>query len=165
MKTHDKILLAGELLLDSAKTYRSAKSDVEFAKCILLAGAVIGIIGPWLTENGTDSTRIQSSKLKAKVVARIQNIDFESLDEKIQKEKVGRYVKFHHLVYNSLKHSGNRNSELKASDDLVFQADLKEEAYCIIGDAILDYNRLPLSQERVNTGLSGDLLTLLQSPW
>lgn len=32
METHDKILLAGELLVDAAKTYRSAKKTLTSQK-------------------------------------------------------------------------------------------------------------------------------------
>jgi hypothetical protein len=68
---------------------------------------------------------------------------------------------FYRLTYNSLKHAG-KGRELKASDDLLFNADLKEEAYFIIGHAIDDYNKLPLDTDRMNK-LPFELLDLLQS--
>lgn len=160
MKTHDKILLAGELLLDAANSFHTATTEAEYAKCILLAGAVIGVTAPWLDELGEKSSQIRLAELSA----HFQGIDLSELTDKSRKEELGKSLAFYRLAYNSLKHAG-KGKEVKASDDLTFKANLKEEAHYLIGSAIDDYNKLPLPQEVINKQLSGDLLTLLQSPW
>lgn len=160
METHDKILLAGELLVDAAKNYRSGKTNVDFAKSILMAGAVIGIVAPWLEELCIKSSQVQL----AEIAAKLKGVSLNNLTPKDQKKEIGKSIAFYRLTYNSLKHVGNGN-KLKASDDLSFEADLKEEAYYLISSAIDDYNKLPLPQHTINTQLSDDLLTLLQSAW
>ncbi len=160
METHDKILLAGELLVDAAKNYHSGETNVDFAKSILMAGAVIGIVAPWLKELSIKSSHVQLAEIAAKRKFAGQN-DPTPQD---QKKEIGKSIEFYRLAYNSLKHAGN-GSKLKASDDLSFEADLQEEACYLIGSAIDDYNKLPLSRQTINTKLSDDLLTLLQSPW
>lgn len=160
MKTHDKILLAGELLLDAANSFHIATTEAEYAKCILLAGAVIGVTAPWLDELGEKSSQIRLAELSA----HLKGIDLSELTDKSREREFGKSLTFYRLAYNSLKHAGKRN-DVKPSDDLIFRANLKEEAYYLIGSAIDDYNKLPLSREVINKQLSDDLLTLLQSPW
>ncbi|ART83179.1 hypothetical protein CBP31_11620 [Oceanisphaera profunda] len=155
MKIHDKILLAGELLLEAANIYKSAKTDAEFAKSILLAGAVINIASPWLQELGVEPSQVQH----AHIVLELRKLDKGTLTESQIRKEIGKSLKFSRMVYNSLKHAGN--GSLKASEDLTFEADLPEEAYFLIGSAIDDFRRLPLSVRTIN----GELLTLLQSSW
>jgi len=160
MKTHDKILLAGDLLVDAAKIYGFAKTDTDYAKSILISGAVIGIVAPWLDELSIKSSHLHS----AETISKIKGVNLDAMGEKAKKKELGKNIKFYRLTYNSLKHSGS-GDEVKASDDLTFNADLKKEAHYLIGSAIDDYNKLPLSQEVINTQLSDELLTLLQSAW
>lgn len=160
METHDKILLAGELLVDASKTYRAGEKNVDFAKSILLAGAVIGIISPWLEELGKKSSQVHL----AEIALKIKGIDLSNTSPKRCEEKIGKSISFYRLAYNSLKHAG-RDKKVKPSDDLQFDANLKEEAYCLIACAIDDYKKIPLPQQTINTRLSEDLLTLLQSHW
>ncbi len=160
MKIHDKILLAGELLVDAAKIYRFAKTDTDYAKSILISGAVIGIAAPWLEELNIKPSHLQS----AEIISKIKGMNLAEMPGKARSKELGKSINFYRLTYNSLKHAGN-GKKVKASDDLIFKADLKEEAYYLIGSAIDDYNKLPLSRETINTQLSDELLTLLQSPW
>lgn len=167
METHDKVLLAGGLLVDAAKTYHAGETNVDFAKSILLAGAVIGIIAPWLKELGEKSSQVQLAETAVKTAVermKLEGVDLTNLSLKDQQKKIGNPISFYRLTYNSLKHAG-KGKTIKASDDLHFEANLKEEAYYLIGSAIDDYNKLPLSQQTINTQLSEDLLTLLQSHW
>ncbi|WP_445427382.1 hypothetical protein [Alishewanella sp. HL-SH05] len=159
MKTHNKILLSGELLLEAANIYKSAKTDTEFAKSILLAGAVINIVSPLLQELGIEPSEIQH----AHVVLKLRKIDKDTLTKDQLRKEIGKSLKFSRMAYNSLKHSGK--GELKASDDLIFEANLSEEAYFLIGNAIDDFKRLPLPVRTINSELPGELLTLLQSSW
>lgn len=160
METHNKILLAGELLVDAAKNYRSGVENIDFAKSILLAGAVIGIVAPCLEDIGVKSTHRRLAELSAQ----LKGIDLNPLPPQQRKKEIGKSIAFYRLSYNSLKHAG-KGSEIKASDDLLFKANLKEEAYDLINAAIDDYNKLTLSQRTINNELSDDLLTLLQSHW
>lgn len=163
METHNKILLAGELLVDAAKIYRSGRKNVDFAKSILLAGAVIGIVAPLLEERGTKSSQAQF----AEWFIQVRRLN---LSEKNEKKEISNSIRFDRFIYNSLKHSGSKHlgsyeEGIKPSDDLLFEADLKREACRLIESAIADYNHLDLSREIVNMKLSDDLLTLLQSRW
>ncbi|SFN28404.1 hypothetical protein SAMN05660284_01072 [Formivibrio citricus] len=160
METHDKILLAGELLVDAAKTYRAGETNIDFAKSILLAGAVIGIVAPWLEELGGKPSQTQL----AGMAANLKGVPLTNLPLNEQQKEIGKSIAFYRLTYNSLKHAG-RGEKTKPSDDRFFEANLKEEAYYLIGNAIDDYNKLPLSRQTINTKLSDDLLTLLQSHW
>jgi len=158
MKEYNKIILAGELLVGAAEAYRSAKTDIDYAKSILMSGAVIGIVHPWLIENGIDPSHTQL----AKISARIRGIDIASLTKQEQQNELRRSISFHKLTYNSLKHAGNKRKNINAADDLILEANLKEEADYLIGNAIDDYNKLPFSQ---NMECHQDLLKLLQSNW
>jgi hypothetical protein len=156
VKTHDKIILAGELLVEAANECRSAKSDVGFAKSILLAGAVSLIITPWLKEIGIESMHVFLAR-------RAAELSGKKMSAKELNAAIGKGIGYYRFAYNSLKHAGSK--DVKASDDLFFEADLEEEANLLIDAVVFDYKRLPLSQEVVNTKLSSELLTLIQSSW
>ncbi len=159
MKKHDKLVLAGELLLDAAKTYRAATTDVGFAKSILISGAVIGIVGPYLEEIGAKPSQNQYSE----IAARLRGIDLETCSKKERSQELGKSLRFYRLAYNSLKHAGDRHTA--ASDNRFIEADLKNEAGYLLEDAIDDYRRLTMLEPDVNEQLSGELSHLLQSPW
>lgn len=65
MKEHNKLLLAGEMLLEAAKECRAAKNDIDFVKSILLAGAVSMVVTPILQEFGIDSLHENLAKRAA----------------------------------------------------------------------------------------------------
>lgn len=133
MEKHHKALLAGELLVEAAKTYRAGDTNVDFAKSILLAGAVIGIIAPWLEELGGKSSQTQWAELAIK----LKGIALTDLPLEEQDKEKGKAMAFYRLAYNSLKHAG-KGEKIKPSSDLYFEANLKEEAYCLISCAIND---------------------------
>ncbi len=120
----------------------------------------MGIIAPWLEELGEKPSQVQLAEMAVK----LKGVALTNLLPKEQKKEIGKSIAFYRLTYNSLKHAGI-GEKIKPSDDLHFEANLKEEAYYLIGSAIDDYNKLPLSQKTINTQLSEDLLTLLQSHW
>jgi hypothetical protein len=159
-ETHDKILLAGELLVEAAKTYRSGEKNVDFAKSILLAGAVIGIISPCLEENKIEFTQLWRAKIFTKI-STLKEKKSNPASSNEQKQKIKEALRFYRLVYNALKHTGHGNTPPSA--DLYFKANLKEEALYLINTAIDDYNKLPISQTKINTQLPDDLLDLLAS--
>jgi len=160
-KNHNKILLAGELLVEAANEFRLAKNDVGYAKSILLAGAVSLITTPYLRELGIDSMH----ESLAKVAVQMDGTDISKLTALELKDAVGKGIGYFRFIYNSLKHSGDVRRAIKPSDDLNFSADLREEADWLIDAAISDFTRLPHEQTTINNVFSDELLTLLQSPW
>lgn len=157
MKSHNKLLLASELLVESAKIYRSATSDTDFAKAILLAGAVTGIIEPLLSESGTAPSQIQLAKL----AVAIGGVEMDDLSKNDQKREIGNFLLFSKFAYNSLKHAGGRK-DITAADDVNFVADLKVEARDIINSAIIDFGQIP-RQYVTNVALSTDFTNFLHT--
>jgi hypothetical protein len=157
MKNHNKLLLASELLVESAKIYHSATSDTDFAKAILLAGAVTGIIEPLLLESGTVPSQIQLAKL----AVAIDGVEFDDLCKKDQKREIGNFLFYSKFAYNSLKHAGKKDTT--AVDDVSFVADLKAEARDIINFAINDFGQIP-RQYVTNAALSTDFMKFLHTP-
>ena len=121
---------------------------------------MIGIISPWLEELGKKSSQVQLAEMDVK----IKGITLNNISPKEQKKEIGKSIAFYRLTYNSLKRAGC-GEKIKPSEDLHFDANLKKEAYYLIGLAIDDYKKIPLPQQTINTQLSEDLLTLLQSHW
>ena len=160
-KEHNKILLAGELLVEAANEFRQAKSDVGYAKSILLAGAVSLITTPYLSELGIDSMH----ESLAKAAVQMDGTDISKLTAKQLYEAVGKGIGYYRFTYNSLKHSGDKRRDIKPSDDLNFTANLREEANWLIDAAISDFSRLPHQLSTINNVFSDELRTLLQSPW
>jgi hypothetical protein len=163
-KMHDKINLAGDLLIESARECRLATTDVGYAKSILLSGAVSLMITPLLEEYGIESLHMQL----AKGAIQFNGIDLATLPKEKARALVGSGIAYYRFTYNSLKHAGLKKRgkvSIKASEDLTFFADLKEEAFHMVDAAIHDFNRLPLTQSFINTTLSDELLDLLNSPW
>lgn len=157
MKIHNKLLLASELLVESAKTYRSASSDVDYAKAILLAGAVTGIIEPLLSESGTAPSQIQLAKL----AVAIGGVALDDLSKNDQKREIGNFLFFSKFAYNSLKHAGGKK-DITAADDANFVADLKVEARDIINSAIEDFGQIP-RQYVTNVALSTNFMNFLHT--
>lgn len=166
MKNYNKLILASKLLVESAKIYKLAVLDVDYAKSILLAGAVNGILEPLVREN----KKIPSQKQFA-----ISAVEFR---DRMQKDKnnnepkggIKEFIFLSKFTYNSLKHAGtskhNGNKEvIKAADDLNFKADLKEEAYWVIDHAITDFIQVYYLQIEINTQFSEEFIQLLRSPW
>jgi hypothetical protein len=153
MKIHNKLLLASELLVESANTYRTASSDVDFAKSILIAGAVTGIIEPLLKESGTEPAQTQLAKLAVE----IDNSKLADLAEREQLLEIGKFLRLSKFAYNT--------KDIKAVDDLIFEANLKEEAFWVIDYAISDFRQIFIPQSVINTQLSVEFLKLVQSPW
>jgi hypothetical protein len=56
MATLDKIRVASEMFVEAHTRYITASRDIDYITSILLSGAVIGIIGPLLKEQGARTT-------------------------------------------------------------------------------------------------------------
>lgn len=145
----DKIQLADSMLVEAIKEYRNDDSQISYIKSILLSGAVIGITNPLLIEKGLETSLGEVADLSVL----LSNNEFNSHKEK---EKYKRQtISLFKYVYNSLKHSGVPKDNIKASDDLEIQCDLKTEARDLIMHAKTDMHKLNLSHD----DLSSDLLS------
>lgn len=157
MTEHNKIPLAGEMLVQAVNSYSHAPRDIDYVTSILLAGAVIGIIAPLLKELDIKSSQVALAELSVKL-----NNSPSSPDHG---KKIGRAIGFYRCTYNSLKHAG-QGQDNPASKDLVINADLKDEAEFLIRHAVQDYNKIPepyITQEYINNEMPHELLDILQS--
>ena len=160
MKIHNKLLLASDLLVESAKIYRSAIVNVDFAKSILLAGAVSGIIEPLLREKEIKTSTVEF----AESATSLSGVKLTDLSQKDKERQLGKFLRLSKFSYNSLKHAGKKDV-IDAINDLDFEADLKEEAYWIIDHAITDFSKIPFTIYAVNELLSDEFRTLMGTPW
>ena len=161
MRTHDKIQLAGEMLLTAAQDYKNAKVDMDYVKCILLAGAVINVAYPLVEQFGGKTKAMESAELATRIMEIRQGSKF---GKQRRREQLSRFLAHDNYVYNSLKHAGDRKRTLLPSDDIQFDADLKVEAEHKILQARDEFVRLPLSQGAINK-FSDELRDLLASNW
>ena len=67
MTEHNKIPLAGEMLVQAVNSYSHAPRDIDYVTSILLAGAVIGIIAPLLKELDIKSSQVALAELSVKL--------------------------------------------------------------------------------------------------
>jgi len=161
MKTHDKIRLAGEMLTTAARDYKSAQGDMDYVKCILLAGAVINIAYPLVKEFGGTTRAVESAELATRIMEIRKGVKF---GKKERREQIARFVAHDNYIYNSLKHAGNSERKLKPSDDVNFEADLKLEAEQKILDARSEFVRVPFAPGATNQ-FSDELRDFLSSNW
>ena len=161
MAKHDKLQIASQLLLSAARDFEMAKTDTDYVKCILLAGAVVNICYPIVEELGGKSSQRASAELATRLTE-IHN--GEPLDMKARTALVKRFIGFDAFVYNSLKHAGDTRNNVAATGDICFEADLKHEARNLILNAIDDFRSVPHSPGAINK-FDPELLTLVNSPW
>lgn len=161
MERHNKLYLASQLLLSSAKGFDEATTDADYVRCILLAGAVVNICYPIVEETGGKSKHRARAELATKLTE-VRN--GESLPAKDWEAQVKRFIGFDTFVYNSLKHAGDTRKKIAAIDDIYFEADLKGEAEELILTAIHEFREVPHSQGAI-AKFDPELLVLVNSPW
>jgi hypothetical protein len=155
MKTIDKINLCVDLLLESASELRVAKKDIHFVKSILLSGAVNEIIEPLLKEHDIPLRR----SVFVDLATRLSKPEDTQHKEKLKT----RFFNFSKSIYNALKHAGGNGKT--ASQDLILEADLQEEAEQIFLLALSNFEALPppyKTQEKVKSVYSDEFLELFQ---
>jgi hypothetical protein len=103
MPTLNKIQVASEMFVEAHTRYATAGRNIDYITSIMLSGAVVGIIGPLLKDQGSRTTH--------ELLARIANVISEPGDDPAND---GMF----RAVYNSLKHAGNKRQNVLASDDL-----------------------------------------------
>jgi hypothetical protein len=161
-KKHNKLELAGQLLIEAARECRSATTDVGFAKALLLAGAVENILTPYLQELSASGNRPEYTPRQIEMARHMQNFADKALGTP-QSDDIAAALNYLRNPYNHLKHAGkDRGKDQRLpSADLAFFADLRNEADWMVAMAIEDYSKLPLNPET----LPRELLDLLQSYW
>ena len=144
MSTYNKIVMASKMLMEAHNRFESAKSEMDYLSSILLSGAVVGIIAPLLEEQGGHPMH--------EILARISNfIGEEKMHQGIFRE-----------IYNTFKHSGNKRRNIKPSEDLEIEADLKLEAGRMLEAAKTDFKEIKVSSE-IRNEISGDFIRFLES--
>jgi len=63
MRVYHKLQLASEMFAEAHRQYSEAEREVDYVNSILLSGAVIGIIGPLLKEQGGQPTHNLLAKM------------------------------------------------------------------------------------------------------
>ncbi len=149
MASFNKIEIAAEMFVESHDRYHAAGRDIDYIVSILLSGAVIGIVGPLLEEQGGHTAH--------SLLARISN----SIAEPGEPEsKDGMF----RAIYNALKHAGNDKgkSKVAASADLEIQTDLRLEAARMLDAAKQDFQQISFHQT-IGQRLSSRFIALLES--
>lgn len=147
MATLNKVQVASEMFVEAHNRYATASRDIDYITSILLSGAVIGIIGPLLKEQGGRTTH--------ELLARIANAISEPGDDPARE---GMF----RAVYNSLKHAGNERPKVLASSDLEIHTNLPMEAGRMLDAAKDDFRNVEVSAE-VRQGLSTEFIQLITS--
>lgn len=147
MKKYNKIVIASEMFERAHDQFVSAKSDMDYASSLLLSGAVVGIIAPLLADQGGHPTH--------DLLVRIGNVISEQGDEK-------QHVGLYRAAYNSLKHAGNHRKNLKPSEDLEFETDIRLEAARMLDAAKTDFKEITVTS-KIHQQCSQSFIKLLES--
>lgn len=147
MKTFNKIQIASLMFVEAHNRYVEAEQEIDYIVSILLSGALVGIIGPLVKEQG--------GQTRHEILGRIMNAISGGGDD-TSHEGLFR------AIYNSLKHAGNKRRKIAASDDLEIKTDLKTEAARMLDTAKDDFRKIKVSND-VRCGLSEEFLKLLES--
>ena len=132
MKKYNKVVIASELFERAHDQFVAAKSEMDDATSLLLSGAVVGIIAPLVAEQGGHPTH--------DLLARIGNINSKKDDEK-------HHAGLYRAVYNSLKHAGNQWKNIKPSEDLEFETDIRLEAARMLDAAKADFKQITVPSD------------------
>jgi hypothetical protein len=147
VRMHNKILLASEMFTEAHERFLRAGGDSDYVASLLLSGAVVGVVAPLLKEQGTRSMH--------QLLAALSDIVTEPSDESAHE---GMF----RAVYNGIKHAGNRNKGVAASQDLMIHADLRVEAAEMLEAAREDFRKVLVDAD-VQSSLSPKFLAILGS--
>ena len=103
----NKLVVASEMFLEAHRRFVNAVRDIDYVASIVLSGAVVGIVGPLLKEQGGRTTH--------ELLAKIANLVAEP-GEAPAHEGMFR------SIYNGLKHAGDRE-KVRPSEDLEIHTD------------------------------------------
>ena len=149
MLTLNKVKVASEMFVEAHARYATARRDIDYITSIMLSGAVIGVIGPLLKEQGGRTTH--------ELLVAIANAISSPGD-------APAYEGMFRTVYNGLKHAGNdkQKQKVRASDDLEIRTNLPLEAARLLDAAKNDFRNIEVSAE-VRQGLSPEFIQLLEA--
>jgi hypothetical protein len=147
MSTHNKIVIASNMFVEADARYRNASADIDYIVSILMSGAVVGIVGPLLKEQG--------GRTMHQLLAKIGDIVAEPGDG-------AHHEGMYRAVYNSLKHTGNERANLNPSNDLAIHTDLRVEAAHMLDAAKEDFRKIIVSAD-VRNALTQQFVTLLEA--
>ena len=147
MATLDKITVASEMFMEAHRRFKNATEDIDYIVAIMMAGSVIGIVGPLLTEQGGHTSH--------SILVRISN-HIGGPGAPPSKEGMFR------AIYNGFKHSGDKARNIAPSNDLLVEVHLQREAAHMLDDAKSDFRQITVSAATRAT-LSQEFLTVLES--
>jgi len=133
------------MLLESEHHFAVATRDIDYVASILLSGAVIGIVGPLLNEQG--------GRTMHQLLAKISDVVAEPEDDHAHE---GMF----RAVYNALKHAGNDRYKWKPSDDLEIHTDLRTEAAYMLDAAVENFQKIKIAPN-IRAALSEEFVAFL----
>jgi hypothetical protein len=147
MATHNKITLASEMFVEAHRRFKSANRDIDYVVSIVMSGSVMGIVSPLLSEQGGHAVHSILARISTKM---------DGKGAPPTKEGVFR------LIYNGLKHAGDKLRSVPPSSDLLLETQLAREAAHMLDDAKADFRQIKISPD-VRATLSTEFLGILES--
>lgn len=147
MATHNKIALASEMFLEAHRRFKSATRDIDYVVSIVMSGSVMGIVSPLLAEQGGHTIH----SLLARITTMLDGTGAPST-------KDGMF----RLIYNGLKHTGDKSRKVLPSSDLLLEADLAREAAHMLDDAKADFRQIKITSD-IRSTLSAEFIAILES--
>ena len=153
MSKYNKIVLASKMFIEAHNKFDSAKSEMDYVSSILLSGAVVGIVAPLLEEQGGYPMH--------EILARISNVMIsEGVIVSDGDEKI--YQGIFRETYNAFKHAGKQRKNIKPTEDLEIETDIKLEAGRMLDVAKSDFKRIEVSPN-IQSQISSEFIQLLES--
>ena len=141
----NKLVVASEMFLEAHRRFVNAGRDIDYVASIVLSGAVVGIVGPLLKEQGGRTTH----ELLAKVANLVSEPGGPPAHEGMFRS-----------IYNGLKHAGNKNQKVRPSEDLEIHTDLRVEAGAMLEAAREDFSKIMIDRHVVDR-LSQEFRTVI----
>lgn len=146
MASLHKIELASEMFLEADRRFREAAGDVDYVVSLLLSGAVAGIVGPLLEEQGGKSSHTNLARIATLLAPNeppVKPTEFRA-------------------AYNALKHAGNAGRKIPPSHDLEVEIDLRHEAAHMLDAAKEDFRQISLHAD-LHQRLPEQFIQLMES--
>jgi len=152
MSKYNKIVLASKMFIEAHNKFDSAKSEMDYVSSILLSGAVVGIVAPLLEE--------QVGHPMHEILARISNDVMIHFMVSEGNEKAHQSI--FRKTYNAFKHAGNKKMNIKPTEDLEIETDIKLEAGRMLDVAKSDFKQIEISRN-IRSQISNEFIQLLES--
>ena len=152
MSKYNKIVLASKMFIEAHNKFDSAKSEMDYVSSILLSGAVVGIVAPLLEEQGGHPMH--------EILARISNDVMIHFMVSEGNERAHQSI--FRKTYNAFKHAGNKRMNIKPTEDLEIETDIKLEAGRMLDVAKSDFKQIEISRN-IRSQISNEFIQLLES--